>query len=242
MVISIQRPTKIVIMILFVIFSQSKSQSNNFASNFKSESNSPIVELEMLDYFVEDNRLIIYWITSAEVNSFIFEVERQSIDLNRWERRGYTVASGTSIISKNYFFFEEDPVYGFSLYRLKLLYIDGNFEYSKSLQIEYEEGVINLDEILTVDINLDKSTSNIQYPNASIQYSIPRESMVELSIYKYNGELLAVYEKGIIEEGKYSINWIEENYSSGIYLLRMTAETLIESKKFLITKKMILLK
>lgn len=79
------------------------------------------------------------------------------------------------------------------------------------------------------------------YPNpfnpvTTINYTLPHEGQVKLTIYDLLGNELAVLENGYRESGSYKVNWNAENLPSGIYYYQL------KSGKFIQTKKMILIK
>lgn len=74
------------------------------------------------------------WQTSSELNSSQFIVE-QSIDGINFTELGKINAAGNSVIVKNYQYIDTRASNGNSYYRLKIVDKDGNFTYSKVIQI-----------------------------------------------------------------------------------------------------------
>ena len=79
------------------------------------------------------------------------------------------------------------------------------------------------------------------YPNpfnpvTNIEFSIPKNSSVKISIYDNTGKLVDILFSGESKPGTYKITWDAVNYASGIYYYSL------QTDEFTMTKKMILVK
>lgn len=77
------------------------------------------------------------------------------------------------------------------------------------------------------------------YPNPFInqtQFNIhlPETSLVSVSVFNQNGDLVEILENNILQSGNHHINWEPENLSKGIYYLKI--ETSSDSKTHKIVK------
>lgn len=79
-------------------------------------------------------------------------------------------------------------------------------------------------------------------PATVIRYGLPEESSVHLVIYNILGQEITVLNNDIMKAGYYEISWNARNYSSGIYIYRISAKSLLGEKDFTKTSKMILIK
>jgi len=80
-------------------------------------------------------------------------------------------------------------------------------------------------------------------PATKIQFGLEEESVVSLRIFSIMGEQINVPLFGeVLGSGFYSLNIDLGQFSSGVYLYLLTAESTMSSKKFKETKKMILSK
>ena len=89
--------------------------------------------------------------------------------------------------------------------------------------------------------NLYPSYHNPFNPSTRIRYEIPEESHITISIIDPLGRIV----ENIIEtknRGSYEMEWNASRYSSGIYFVRMTGESLISNKKFSKINKMVYIK
>jgi len=138
---------------------QVKEQPNTFTNNqFLPETNSPdapqppvpsIYEwqlsltggsntfpVELVDFYLELGELDIElkWQTGTELNSSHFEIER-SLDDRIFTRIGEVAATGSENTSTNYSFSDNEAVRNRKYYyRLKMVDLDGSFEYSQTLE------------------------------------------------------------------------------------------------------------
>lgn len=80
----------------------------------------------------------LQWTTSVEINSQFFEVQR-SVDGASFVKIGQVGATGNSSGSKNdYSLLDPAPLTGPNFYRLKMVDMDGSYEYSSTLLIRFD--------------------------------------------------------------------------------------------------------
>ena len=94
------------------------------------------VELASIDGSLEDDAIMLHWSTASELNSDYFEVQR-SIDGKHFERIGQVVAQGFSNGLFDYEFMDGYPGFGPNYYRLKQVDLDGDYEFSEIVVVEY---------------------------------------------------------------------------------------------------------
>lgn len=82
-------------------------------------------------------RITLSWATALEINSGYFQVERSN-DTKLWNTIGVVGASGNSGTEKKYMFADQTPANGNNYYRLKIVDIDGKYEYSPIRNISAE--------------------------------------------------------------------------------------------------------
>jgi hypothetical protein len=75
-----------------------------------------------------------------------------------------------------------------------------------------------------------------------VQYEVPRDSRVNISVYSLSGEHLATLVNDVRVVGRYEIGYSAKDKASGIYLLKMVAQSLETGKKYVENKKMVLIK
>ncbi len=86
-----------------------------------------------------DNNNQLNWTTSQEINASHFEIER-SADAKMFEKIGKVLATGHSVGEKNdYQYVDYQANNGNNYYRLKMIDLNGRFDYSKIITLKADE-------------------------------------------------------------------------------------------------------
>ncbi|MCJ7552288.1 MAG: T9SS type A sorting domain-containing protein [Ignavibacteriaceae bacterium] len=190
------------------------------------------VELSSFSASVIGSTVKLSWRTETEVNNYGFEILRQghtstALSVTDWEKIGFVEGYGNSNSPKDYSFTDASVVSGTYSYRLKQIDIDGQFEYSKIIEVDL--GAPNKYE-------LAQNFPNPFNPNTSIKFTLPETGNVKLTVYNMLGQEIAILVNGVKEAGTHIINFNAEELNSGIYMYR------IESNGFNEVRKMTLIK
>ena len=120
-----------------------------------------------------------------------------------------------------------------------------------SLFVLYNLGGFNqttgVKEIQTIHEVPEKFELSQNYPNpfnptTTIQYSLPFESDIEISVFNILGEKVRELVNEQMTAGNHSVNFNASNLASGIYIYTIEAKTLSGEGNFITAKKMILIK
>jgi hypothetical protein len=79
----------------------------------------------------------LHWTTATEINSDYFGVEKSLNGIDFYPI-GEVNAAGNSLVEMHYEFFDDDPSIGMNYYRLKMMDIDGIYEYSNTIAIRVD--------------------------------------------------------------------------------------------------------
>jgi hypothetical protein len=168
-----------------------------------------------------NNTNLLNWQTSQEINASHFEIER-SVNNNSFIKIGVVNSVNKVVIEKNnYQYIDYQPFIGLNYYRLKLVDLDGDYRYSK-----------------TIALNYDNTTGAVGqfYPNPSIgNYSNIDINVKEKGEWQINqldimGKVLKT-EKLILEKG---INKVKiSNLIKGINLISIENNGNITVRKLL---------
>jgi len=111
---------------------------------------------------------------------------------------------------------------------------DGDIRWENNLTWYVE----TLKDVITIpaDFHLGKPYPNPFNPVTTINYDVPMDCEIELSVYDLQGRLVEQLISGYIKTGYYAIEWNAGTAASGIYFLRMVTHDKA------ITQKMILMK
>ncbi len=95
--------------------------------------------------------------------------------------------------------------------------------------------VEQFDQIPT-EFSLKQNYPNPFNPSTTIEFSIPKESFVELKVFNVLGKEVATLVNENYSAGSYKSNFDASNLSSGIYFARISAGSFMETKKMILTK------
>ncbi len=185
------------------------------------------VELSAFEYSVTDNSVTLNWTTESENNNYGFEIEKYDTSLGNWERIAFTEGHGNSNTRNEYSFVIENPSQGKSTYRLKQIDLDGKYEYSKELEI-------NFTPIMGFD--MQQNYPNPFNPTTTISYQLPKEEKVTLKVYDVLGKEVSTLVDDIKQCGKHKAKFNASNLASGVYIYTIRANDYVSSKKMLLIK------
>jgi len=189
------------------------------------------VELSYFSAKVSENGINLKWRTETEVNNYGFEVERsQMSNVNgqtEWRKLGFVTGNGNSNSPKDYSFVDEKVLAGKYQYRLKQIDTDGQFEYSKTIEVNF--GSPN-------KIELSQNYPNPFNPTTTISFSLPQSGNVTLKVYNTIGQQVAELVNGYKEAGVHTVNFSASDFNSGVYFYRLETESFSELKKMILVK------
>jgi sugar lactone lactonase YvrE len=79
------------------------------------------------------------------------------------------------------------------------------------------------------------------YPNpfnpvTNIEFSIPKNSSVKITVYNSSGKEIETIVNGELSAGTYNVDWNASKYPSGVYFYKLTAGSFINTKKMIFVK------
>lgn len=134
--------------------------------------NENILPIELINFNAINNKDVIEltWATASETNNDYFEIQK-SKDAQSWNIIGKVQGAGFSSSEIKYNFDDKDPFSGINYFRLKQVYFDRKFEYSKIIQVNYSK--------------IFDSNQLTIYPN-------PVENIVNINIENNNSEFVKI--------------------------------------------------
>ena len=168
----------------------------------------------------EEGYVQLAWTTTEEMSSSHFDVQ-QSGDGKSWQTLGTRKARGMSAVDASYTFVDEAPNSGLNYYRLKMVDLDGTFEFSNAVSVKFEGGV----------------SATSLYPNP-VRHTLHikddfRSKVSQVAVFDANGRLVlsrAHYNSGdgIPVEG----------LRDGLYVVRLTlANGVVEVKRMVVSNR-----
>jgi hypothetical protein len=182
----------------------------------------PVVLADFTARWNNDQTITDSWNTQQEVNFSHFEIER-SQNGSTWNTIGSVPAKGNSSIETNYSFTDRSPLAGVNYYRLKIVDLDGHYDYS---EIKVQRSAL--------------ITKTSFFPNPAHDYvnvALGETAGVSVTVRLINqaGQVLQE-KKGITGNGA-AISIPLQQYAAGLYILSVsTADGACESSKLLISR------
>src|SRR3989339_323955 len=153
----------------------------------------------------------------VELSSFTASIIKSNINL-KWQ---------TKTEVENYGFIDKNPSGGSKfVYRLKQNDSDGKFEYSDEVEIE----------MVPDKFELFQNYPNPFNPVTNIKFALPKTTKVAINVYNLLGEKVATLLNEDKEAGYYEVKFDGSNFSSGIYIFRLTAGDFVQTKKMTLIK------
>ena len=202
---------------------------------FFSERTLPVELVSFTGYAVSDG-VILNWRTVTEINNYGFQIERKNDGSDSdWEEIGFVEGAGNSNSPKEYSFTDEPVKSGKYSYRLKQIDINGDYEYSNTIEI-----IISSPE----KFELSQNYPNPFNPSTNITYVIAgneatrksKEMLVQLKVYDILGREVATLVNKKQKPGKYSVQFNGRNFASGVYFYTLQAGDFVQTRKMILMK------
>ncbi len=173
------------------------------------------VELASFDARTDAGAVLLRWTTASEDNSAGFEIQHRRTDV--FEAVGFVGAAGVSDHLRDYSFVHQvdGPVTG--AYRLKMIDLDGTFEYSP---------IVEVASSLPEGHYLSPGYPNPFNPEMSIEVIVERDQHVRVEVYDVLGGLVATLVDGVLSAGQNTVlTFRADGLPSGLYIVRAAGAT-----------------
>jgi len=193
------------------------------------------VELTSFSASVIRHSIKLNWQTATEVNNYGFEVERNTPlnPLSRgdvegmWEKIGFVNGNGNSNSPKSYSFVDDNVSAGSYSYRLKQIDNDGQFEYSKVVEVSFMK---------PTEFSLAQNYPNPFNPATTIQFTLPQAGNVKLTLFNLLGQKIKTLINEYKESGVHTLNFNASELNSGLYIYKLEANGLVKTRKMTLVK------
>jgi hypothetical protein len=188
------------------------------------------VELSSFTSVVNGRDVNMKWSTVSEINNSGFDIERKNSN-DAWIKIGYAAGNGTVNTLSEYNFVDKNLQTGTYSYRLKQIDYNGNYEYH------------NLTSLVQIGIpsrfNLSQNYPNPFNPVTQINFEIPVEAMVNITVFDMAGREVKTLVNEVKTAGFYTVQFNASEISSGLYFYRIMTEG---NEKFVMSKKLTVIK
>ena len=184
------------------------------------------VEITTFEANVNNGVVTLKWSTASEKNNQGFEIERKSN--NEFIKIGFVKGSGSTTQIQNYNFVDKQVENESYSYRLRQIDFDGTSSYSNVVEVKVAS---------IAKFDLGQNYPNPFNPTTTIQFSLPNESAVTLSVYNVLGQEVAVLIRNqVTEAGSHSVVFNATNFASGTYIYRLQTDNQVLIKKMILAK------
>jgi hypothetical protein len=184
------------------------------------------VELSAFNYTISQGKVNLSWRTATETNNSGFEIQRSRTAAD-WDVIGFVPGKGTSSEPSEYSFTDDPAVDGTYYYRLKQVDFSGQYQYSKTIEVDLR---------IIKDFVLEQNYPNPFNPSTTIGYELPVESNVLIKVFDVLGNEVTTLVNGRQPAGVHEVRFDGEKQVSGIYIYRMTINNYTATKKMILMK------
>lgn len=179
------------------------------------EKNGGIIPVELVNFEANPagDRVIINWATASEYNTDKFELQRalkNESGVSQFNIIATEKAAGQSNYLRNYGpIVDRDVQFGNTyIYRLKMIDLDGLFEYSDEVEVKLDE---------SGSIWLSEAKPNPANTDARFTFSLNEPSNIDISLYDLNGKVIMNLFNGFANQGSNEVKINLANIPSGVY-------------------------
>lgn len=176
------------------------------------------VELTSFQAKVISGNIQLNWKTATEMNNMGFAIERTSSTNKNakveWNKIGFVPGNGTTTTLHEYSYLDQLPIEGVVKYRLKQIDMDGTFEYSQIVEVNFTQ---------PKEFTLHQNYPNPFNPVTEIHFDLPVESNVNLVVFNSLGEKVATLINNVESAGSHKVSFDAASLTSGIYLYQITS-------------------
>jgi len=176
------------------------------------------VSMGSFELNVINRSALLSWNTLSEINNSGFVVERCMLEGNReteWINAGFVRGYGTTNEPRVYSFEDAGLKAGRFKYRLKQVDYNGNFEYFTPANILYAEIT------KPTEFFMGQNYPNPSNPVTTIDYQVPFESMVNLTVYDVTGRSVKELVNAFQSADYYSVTFDGSDLATGVYFYRI---------------------
>jgi hypothetical protein len=185
------------------------------------------VELASFTAAASGSSVIIKWSTATETNNSNFTIEKRTA-ASTWATIATVKGNGTTTLKHDYSYVDNNIANAKVYYRLRQNDFDGSYTYSKEIEVSANT--------VPAGYELSQNFPNPFNPSTVIKYSVPVASRVRIDVYSVTGQLVSTLVNGYMEAGSHEVTMKADNLSSGVYIYKLSAGSVVLSKKMQLIK------
>ena len=201
--------------------------NTNISTKATTEEASLPVEFMFFEVEERNGSAYLFWATASELNNDGFDIEH-STDGQNYESLGWVKGVGTTTEIQEYDFHVPVLSGGRHLFRLKQVDIDGQFDYSKQVELTLES------EVASAKLNF--------FPNpfkgeGTLSIQIPVARILEINVINMAGVRVAQLHQGKLEGNQqYRFSFNGSQLPDGYYIIQASGIGFRQSQKILLRK------
>jgi hypothetical protein len=211
------------------IVAQNQTGFGQFA--FGTDDGTLPVDLIEFNATVDRNNVILNWTTAWELNNDRFEIFRKKLDdeNTQWIKIGTIPGNGNTNEPVTYSFTDKNLTTGKYEYKLMQYDFNGMSTADWDLNPIVEIGIPH-------KFALEQNYPNPFNPITKIDFQIPVEGLVKLSVFDMAGREVATLVNEELTPGYYTYIFNGANFASGIYFYQMISGNVVMTKKAMLVK------
>ena len=176
------------------------------------EANVMILPVELFSFKAEkgEKGILLKWATASELNNEKFEIEH-STNGRAFEKIGEIKGKETTLQVSDYSFQHQSPISGGNYYRLKQIDLDGQFEYSKVVSLNFKGEETEVGRFYPIP-------SKTGIVNLDLNSLI--DGQISVSIFDMSGKMMGRQEIKV-QNGFNNLNFDYSTLNNGIYLVKI---------------------
>lgn len=196
-------------------------RNSNWIHNQSCIPSSSVLPISLLHFYGVANQtnITLHWATATEKDNAYMSVER-SRDGIHFQEIGQVAGAGTTSAVQFYNFIDWKPFAGINYYRLKQVDYDYNFEYHKTIAIEFDKKAIQNDFIIYPTLAKEECTIFFESP-------LPEKS--ELMVLDLTGRVI---KRWALEQEDRQKTIVVNDLISGTYLVVIQSSRMRETARF----------
>jgi len=198
-------------------------------SEIRSKSALP-VELAAFQATVSGSGATLRWETASETNNAGFEIQHQAPQAGdgEWTRASFVEGHGTTSDDQQYAHRINDLRPGTHQFRLKQIDLDGNFEYSATVEAVVE---------LQGPFELVAPYPNPFRQRATFTLMVAEAQQVDITAYNQLGQRVATLHRGTLEpDAEHTFRLAARRLSSGLYFIQIHGETFSTTERAVLVR------
>ncbi len=187
------------------------------------------VELSEFDAIIDGNSAVVTWQTASEESTLGFGLEHRADSTpQEWREVAFLAAAGESSELRNYAFTIDALPAGRHELRLRIIDLDGSFQYSETVEVSIEN---------PSTFSLGAAYPNPFNPNTAFTLSVQKSQHVEIAVYDLLGRNVLEVFSGQVEAGgvrTFRVNG--SNLTTGLYVVRANGASESRSTTLMLVK------